>query len=262
MTISVPALPSAELDVKLPDWCVARSCSGRFDEWRNSRLQGQTLIINPGEELDGDVDVNGGTYRVFVVDEHVISKEVRIVDRRDGKFVNPVYECFDTKEKPELTSVFIRPAKPPKLLDLVNKWGKDEPTACEVDYYKAFELLQEGDQKGFVKQAEYFLFRCGEKHKNSMIMTRYYLASVLLLLGEGSKAAGQFLLGLGEMPLMAEFWCGLGDCLYKSGQPEKAARMYKNAIFMGKRRDPADELPITLPLYEAYPQTMLNKIKK
>lgn len=248
----------AKVDVKLPDWCVARSCSGRFDEWRNNKLNSQTLIINAGEELEGDLSVEEGTYRVYVMDDQVVSKETRIVDKHDGKFINPVYECFDTKEIPPLVPIFIKPNTSPSLLELVEKWKKEEPGTCEVDYYKAFELLKKGDYKGFIKNAEYFLFRCGEKNKSSAIMTKYYLGTILLMMGEVDRAATYFVSGLQESPMMAEFWCGLGDCFLKSGHDERAKRMYKNAIFMGKRRDPSDDLPITVPLYDMYPETMIN----
>jgi hypothetical protein len=243
---------------KLPNWCKTKPVNSHFNEWRNQNLKGQTLIINPGEELSGDLDIAEGTYRVYVMDEMSVSKETRIVQPGDGKFVNPIYECFDTPQRKELVNVFIKPIATGSHLDLVEKWIKEEPGSCEADYYKAFELLSKNDTKGFIKQGEYFLFRTGEKNRSSMIMMKYYLGVMLLRDGQPNKAASYLMAGLEMAPTMAEFWCGLGDCFRKTGQAMKAMRMYKNAIIMGKKRDTQDDLPIILSMYEEYPQGMFS----
>ena len=248
---------NAHID-ELPNWCNVKIVDCDFDKWRNQNTNKQTLIIHPGEELISDLSIEQKKYRVYVMDESSVSKETRIIMPADGKFVNPIYECFDTQQTPELINIIIKPSEQNINMELLDEWIKKEPESCEADYYKAFALLTAKKYNEFIRKAEYFLFRTGQKHRSSIIMIKYYLGVILLSLGQPNKAASYFLSGLQEEPMMAEFWCGLGDCFRKTGQPNKAIRMYKNAIIMGAKRNATDTLPIILTMYESYPNSMLK----
>ena len=67
---------------------------------------------------------------------------------------------------------------------------------------------------------------------------------------------------LAENPLMAEFWCLLGDIFTKISKFDKAIAFYENAIILGCRRQRLDFWPMHISKYGDYPQEMIEKCKK
>jgi Tfp pilus assembly protein PilF len=84
---------------------------------------------------------------------------------------------------------------------------------------------------------------------------RYYLAQVSSNTEEATK---NIIYCLAQKPLMAEFWCLLGDCYNKMGMKNHAKEFFKTAIEMGKSRQTDDLYPIELSKYNEYPNKLLS----
>ena len=96
----------------------------------------------------------------------------------------------------------------------------------------------------------------------SAVMIRYHLAMVCVYkLGDHNKAIKYLLECIAARPLMAEFWCLLGDAHYKVRKYDKAVAFYENAIVLGGERL-KDHWPIEIPKYEDHPQKMIASCKE
>ncbi len=79
--------------------------------------------------------------------------------------------------------------------------------------------------------------------------------------GRVKEAAKNCLQCIQEYPLMAEFWCLLGDIHYKATQYEKASIFYENALILGGQRKD-DDMPVEVPKYKQYPTKMMESCLK
>jgi hypothetical protein len=94
-------------------------------------------------------------------------------------------------------------------------------------------------------------------------MARYYLALVQGVVENDMKEAIQNItLCIAENPLMAEFWCLLGDMFVKMEKFRDAIAFYENAIALGCRRHQLDFWPMHISKYDEYPKDMMEKCKK
>ena len=59
-------------------------------------------------------------------------------------------------------------------------------------------------------------------------------------------------------PLMAEYWCVLGDIHYRANQYKKALAFYENALILGSKRPGIDEWPVEISKYKDYPKKMIE----
>jgi len=80
-------------------------------------------------------------------------------------------------------------------------------------------------------------------------------------LGDLNTAIKHILSCIATNPLMAEFWCLLGDIHYKLKSHIRAAAFYENAIILGEQRLKSDSWPIQISKYKEYPDRMMEKCK-
>ncbi len=194
----------------------------------------------------------------------IISKEIRLWSN-DNKFVNPVYETlkdnygFDTQQ----SIIYANQAKIDlnERMFIVDKWKLSNPASPDPYYYQALTLLMLGNYEEFSRLANHYLFR--DKLSQSSIMIRYYLAMVQAYhLDDIQEAVRNTLTCISKNPLMAEFWCLLGDIHYKIKQYKKSMDFYENAIILGNRRLQSDKWPMDVIKYKEHPQKMIESANK
>lgn len=200
-------------------------------------------------------------FRLPCIQGDLLLKQVRIWHKSlSPGFVNPVYETLSYNSSEELNIPIISPPidRTKEAFSIIERWKKVSPLAIEPYYYEAFTLLASGNIKEFIKIAKYYLFN---EKSSSMATTliRYYLA---VYEQDAKESLRNLLYCLAKRPLMAEFWCLLGDIYYKQKYYDKAKIFYKNAQFLGSRRLKDDEWPMEISKYRLYPQKMIEACDK
>ena len=220
------------------------------------------LFVEPWEKLVTDLpdiaNLKHGDYNVQVLDNGVISKATRLWHTSaNNKFVNPVYEIIDSKS-PMFADCILYSGTSTNLLDgksLLKKWRADKPTSPLPMYYEAFSYLEDKNYDEFIRSTQNYLFM--ENTGVSAVMMRYYLACVYLYVkNDFRKAMAQAQACVGINPLMAEFWCILGDVLYATRNYRHSFEMYENAKIMGTQRLKSDPWPFHIVKYQEYPEKM------
>jgi len=192
-------------------------------------------------------------FKVFQGD--VLTKEIRLW-QREFKFTNPIYECLNGESKDSGCIIFSKMIEQSKNLQLVQKWRNKEPASNEPYYYEACALLSQMKYDEFLKTASIYLFK--EKSElMPIIMTRYYCSMVYCHVKKDHNLAIRNLMPcLIAKPLMAEFWCLLGDVYYKLLKKyNKATAFYDNALKLGAHRQ-NDMWPMEIKKYRDYPILM------
>jgi tetratricopeptide (TPR) repeat protein len=120
-------------------------------------------------------------------------------------------------------------------------------------------LLSARKYEEFLRMANQFLFH----HKEggiSSYMTRYYCSLVYCYFYKNYDLTISSLIPCIEKnPLMAEFWCLLGDAEYYISQNyDKAKEHYENAIILGSRRSKEDDWSLEISKYKEYPEKMIK----
>lgn len=225
------------------------------------------LWVHPWEVLLRGVDQirepkKPGVFYIQVFQGSVITKEIRYW-QGDLKFENPVFERVSAKDAKELIGPTIYAGDAPDMrrenLELANAWHEREPTANDPYYYQAFAHLSLRNYQSFENAANEYLLR--DSSSQSAIMLRYYLAQIQFhVRGDVKQASRNILSCISAHPLMAEFWCLLGDILYRQRKYQKAQAFYENAMILGRKRTNTDNWPIEIPKYQQYPEQMLNNI--
>lgn len=218
------------------------------------------LFIDPWEHVVSG-EPNG--YKVYNVQGDVVTKQSRIWNKHTNKFINPVYETLEIVEN-SLSSLVITGTAPNKFketINILNKWKLNNPHNYEIDYYTALTYLVNGWCDEFLRNAEHFMFKTTEM-TTSRLLIHYYYAIVQLLHKKNHKKCIEHITHcLVQKPTLAEFWCLLGDSLYKMKQWHRAIAFYENAISMGSKRM-EDDLPIEVSKYKEYPESMIKTIKE
>lgn len=230
------------------------------------------FIIHPGEVLvAGHEEIRAKSqedalrsYQMQVFQGELIIKDIRLWSK-GLRYRNPVYESVVDKSAVVLDTpiIFVKTVwqSEEALGALVEKWKKDRPTSHEPYYYQAHILLGQRKYKEFLSASEHYLFH--EKQGMPSVMMRYHRALVqLYAMNESRPALKNILECIATQPLMAEFWCLLGDIYYKAGDYKKAMAFYENAITLGSRRLRTDDWPIEIPKYKTYPEKMINSCKE
>lgn len=205
---------------------------------------------------------NNQCAKVNVIQEKVITKPIRILNK-NCKFLNPVYEYVKTDAKQ--SDIYLKSYAVEKFdenLKIVKNWIKDKPFSTQTHYYLSCVYLSKNKFQDFVRTANYYLFL--EKNKNaSYYMTKYYLAMVYAYVEKNYQEASKILFEIIiEKPLMAEFWCLLGDIYYSLDKFEKSYHFYENAMILGSRRLKEDDLPFHIEKYKKHPEEMMLNCKK
>jgi len=208
----------------------------------------------------------GGAYSLRIVTGEMVNHEVRFWNRTDGfKFKNPVYEHLDVPDaqiKPINCSIYSDGSKSVSL-ERILEWKQSSPALVEPCYYEALYHLGKGDWNGFIASAMHYLFN-RKLSSQSSIMMKYYLAIALCHIEKNANEAIKHILEcIAVKPLMAEFWCLLGDVHYHLlREYKKAHQYYRNAMTLGSYRLSDDPWPMELAKYNKYPQKMLGSCEK
>lgn len=227
----------------------------KSSEW-NLHLEPWEVVIAGIDELEC---LQEGNYRCNIIQNTLITKPIRIWHKSNkNKYKNPVFEILSGKADP--TGIYIR-SNPPDMtgrnLALLEAWKEKNPVIFEYYYYKACIFLTQRKWKEFIDMANHFLFQ-EKKMTMASTMTRYYMATVYCyVLKDYQKALELLMYCLADRPLMAEFWCLLGDIYYQTDEYSKAKCFYENAKLLGSRRLNSDDWPFDIDKYKDYPDKMI-----
>lgn len=225
------------------------------------------MYLEPWETLISGHDKlrsQSGDYNFNIINGNVLTYEVRLWSTK-AKFKNPVFEFLDLESKTGLDINVYSSGNPntQDLLDEIDYWKKLEPFNPIPYYYQANVLLSQKKYEEFLKIAEHFMF-LKQVQNRSLTLIRYYYAYVQLWIKKNAKPAIQnLLMCLSENPLMAEFWCSLGDVHYHLlDDYEKAREFYHNGLILGQHRIKYDGWPIDISKYKSHPSRMIDSCNK
>lgn len=224
------------------------------------------MTINPWERIFKGIEhikgLKDGSYKFNVVKGDTITKQVRLWHRNKNiKYTNPVYEQVLDPNAQELpvylsSANFLKSDYPL----LIENWKKNKPLAKEPHYYEACNLLLQKRWQEFLSVAEHYLF-IENKVTMSLVMTWYYCSMVYCYIKKDyNKAINYIIKCIENKPIMAEFWCLLGDIFYDLKQLNKAKEFYENAILIGSKRK-SDDWPFEVSKYREYPSKMIENCK-
>lgn len=220
-------------------------------------IQGQDII------RDVVLTTDPAAFRVSVFEKEIITKQTRLWSNKlNLKFTNPVYETLtDVATTPLAVSIWAGTSKNDRIAQL-ESWYKAKPADLEPNYYLACVRFSQQKYKDFLSLAEQYVFR-QNKMTVSNTMLRYYMGMVHCYITKNiSQSLQQAIICVAQHPLMAEFWCLMGDIQIQINEYTKAISMYENAIFLGSKRFQDDEWPIHIAKYKVYPEEMIAKCHK
>jgi tetratricopeptide (TPR) repeat protein len=248
-----------------------RIVPGRRDEVRNRMTDASEtewqMYIEPWEALlRGHKFIQDGVRDNFyatVIHNNIISKEVRFW-RKGQEFVRPVFEAVDVK--PGMSNVVFYSSGRSDYDDLLQRielWKHDKPTLATPYYYHALILFALGKYEEFIRCSEHFMHLSRMEVGMASVMNRYYYSMAMIAHRNKLRPALQNLnICLCQQPLMAEFWCLMGDAYYHVAKNFNHAKaLYKNAIILGRHRQ-NDNWPMDLTKYKEYPEKMIESCEK
>lgn len=228
------------------------------DDGMNFYIEAWEFVARGQEKIKNAAD----TRQICVINGGIASKETRIWIGKNG-FVNPVYETILDSSANYDQEIVVVAGKSPDLAgerkELVKKWLDSRPTSPEPYYYMACSLLYERKYEEFFFYAKRYL-AMQNSHGAESVLLCYYMAQIELHTGRLDEASGHILFCIAVRPMMAEFWCLLGDMFYRQNKFGKARSMYENAMLIGKRRKSSDSYPIEISKYKEYPEKMIGSI--
>lgn len=234
---------------------------------KTTHESGWHFLIRPGETLaDGHrvlQNFRGVAANVRLIRDSFISYEVRVWTGSTS-FNNPVWP-YPTVTSDKLIGVNLFGSDNNlNALNEVNTWQSRTPTLGEPRFCKAMIQFSQGRYKDFMHEADQYIFLEKNHLSKSITMVRYHYALANLLTGgKAQDSLKQLNLCVCVAPLMAEFWCAMGDVYYhKLNRFEDAMQMYENAIFLGSKRMSTDLWPMDITKYEEYPQQMIDSCLK
>ena len=207
---------------------------------------------------------NSSSFYIQIFQNDSISKEIRLWNKKSNiKFHNPVFESLADPKAEFLESAFLYSKKHSvdyeKQLKDIETWKKKQPTLAEPYYYQACVLLNQGKYKEFLFTADSYLFR--KQSGIATVMLKYYTALIYLHFKDLNKAIFHIMGCIAVRPLMAEYWCLLGDIHYQAHEYKKALAFYENAIILGRKRPRLDEWPVEISKYQDYPEKMIQSCR-
>lgn len=223
-------------------------------------------VLTKGQSLDRLGDLVDSCYYVSILQAGgVLLKEVRLW-RKGCSFVSPVFERIKETATDSLPIMIYSNGRRDyqQLMEHVHDWRKKQPLMPQPYYFEACIHLAEGRWDQFLATAERYMVMMPHRSEMSAVMNRYHYALVQLTHRKNARVAIQnLILCLIARPLMAEFWCLLGDVHYHLlSQFEKARSFYENALVLGHRRLQKDWWPMDISKYKEYPQMMVDSCNK
>jgi len=242
-----------------------------YSALRNENLSPTwNMWLDPHEELlTGHDEINmivkeneKHAFNFSIIQGTVLTKEIRLWNT-GLKFTNPVYETIKGTGR-DLDWLILSKQSQLDLdhrASLVEAWKKEKPLAKEPYYYQALTALLRRNYQEFQRLADYYLSI--DRQEMASLMLRFYLATVQAYeLDRLNEAARNILICIAAKPVMAEFWCLLGDIQYRLRNYQKAIAFYENAIHLGSRRLKADPWPMDVSKYKEYPLKMIADSEK
>jgi glycosyltransferase involved in cell wall biosynthesis len=221
---------------------------------------GPHFAIEPWEILSGGQFLRkfkGKARYARVLSGKTVTHEIRLWDGQP-KFINPVFERLENinAQKSDVLLYSRGGINLTEALESIMAWKNAEPLSSTPNYYHACVLFSLSRYEEFISIAEHYL-RTDREETLAKIMMRYYHAIVSLVHRRQYRPALQNInLCLCARPLMAEFWCLMGDVYYHLLRNFEAAKeFYGNAIVMGSRRT-EDFEPMDIDKYRSYPEKM------
>ncbi len=228
--------------------------------------KGYYLYMNPWETLFSInlEKLNERIYNASVVTNGILIKEPRILNKEAGvRFKNPVCQIINEKTDKFCSCIILSKSELnlENKLDLIIKWHSTDPNNYDIFYYRAACLLAMGRHDEFLVASERYM-RLNKKIAIASTMNKYYYAMVKGLVKKDTKPAIQNLVQcLVANPLMAEFWCLIGDLHYANKKYDLAYEFYENGYLLGASRKKDDKWPIDVSKYEEYPLKMMESCK-
>ena len=221
-------------------------------------MQPNEILIRGGEDII-ELCNESQAYRINLLHDNVITKPVRLWHKNKNLlFQNPVYEYV--KADSLFSHIFFQYRSIENFddnLEIIQKWQEKMPLALEPLYYKSCFMLSKGLYDDYINTAKYYLFK--ETNKSmSYFLTKYYLGTVYCYVKKDYQNAIKCALEcITQKPLMAEYWCLLGDIYYSLDNYDKAYHFYQNAKILGSRRLKDDEWPFHIDKYKDHPDKMM-----
>jgi len=225
--------------------------------------------LNPGELLASgheyfEIEKPDPMYRVMVLKDDLLMKQSRLFRKGVTKFVKPVFEEMEPDLSEQTLPIVItgeEKSDHKTITDCILRWRDKEPLSPEPLYYTACLQLMSRQYEQFLGTAEQFLF-LKRGIDASVVLTKYYIASLVRKRNVG-KALQLTLECLAAYPLMAEFWCMLGDLyLFFIKEYDRAYQFYENAVILGSQRLAEDTMPMEISKYDEYPKRMMAAIQQ
>lgn len=229
-----------------------------FVEPHEILFQGSDLILNILKEKKS-------AYNCKIMQGDAVYRQIKLWNKDlNLKFENPVFEELKTKDFKETEVIFISGEKDNSLtFELCKKWMEDQPLNNKAIYYFACCNLFQKNWNSFLNYAALYLHNEKDDESVSSVMTKYYYAMVKsYIMKDFSTAVQKIIECISKKPLMAEFWCLLGDIYYEANEIEKAKSFYENAILLGSKRLKEDDYPIEISKYKSYPSKMIETCEK
>ena len=257
-----------ELCVRRDIEVVSVDASTDVSKARNSLLRGEwqfylepwEALVSGGDHLYHAVAGNGSHIRFNVIQGDVLDKPVRLWKKSQAGFVGQVYERVGLDGGQVVGAIAAgTPTTAQRNGKIVSAWCESSPAAPEPFYYRACEALGSKQFQEFQKHAAYYNFVVqGKPVTQHTIMLWYYQGMTDCFVNrQPERAIQRAVTCLAARPLMAEFWCLLGDVHYHLlNRFDKAAHFYENAIVMGSRRRGDDDWPVEISKYQEYPEKM------
>jgi len=228
-------------------------------------LKDNETMLSFNENLTNLFITDKEIYGFQILQDDVILKEPRLWNKKSNKviFKNPIFEKPNI-DPTKIVDVMLYQNKvdDPTIIKKLEAWKRAMPLSVDASYYKAFNALADKNFMDFKRIMAQYLFNVSKADIPS-VLARYYLALVQgVVENNTNEAIKNIILCLSENPLMAEFWCLLGDIFVKAEKLEDAIAFYENAIILGSRRLNLDLWPMHISKYDAYPNEMITKCKK
>lgn len=243
-------------------------------EARNRSLKnlenGWMLWLQPGEIIaqghDQLKNVPFGLYNLKIFQEKTIMSDVRLwYHEHNLWFVNPVYEYLECKSDMFANAyLYSEFAGPQQVEEKLTLWKEKQPTSPKPYYYEASYLLSQKKYDDFLRVSEHYMFLSNNFLTISTTMNRYYYALVMMHHKHRVRETLQNInLCLTANPLMAEFWCLIGDVYYLLLKKfEMAKEFYELALHVGGFRKNNDLWPMDISKYQDYPEQMIESCNK
>lgn len=222
-------------------------------------MQPNEILIRGKEEIE-EISQNYDVYKINLIHDNVITKPTRMWHKsKKCFFQNPVYEYVKSDAKQSNIYLQYKSVDNFNLnLEMLQKWLEKTPLAIEPLYYKSCLMLSKMSYDDFINTATYYLFKENNKSM-SYVLTKYYLGTVYCYIKKDFQNAIKCAVEcLTYKPLMAEFWCLLGDIYYSLDKYDKAYHFYDNAIILGSRRLKNDDWPFHIDKYKKNPEEMMT----